>query len=98
MSNPPRRAAERLSPTLQPVTDKPARLSLSDASAPTEDRYGHSVRIRHAASSLSPTTESIAGGRKPSTKSAAVDAALAARTTARLSSRSTSSNQQQEIM
>src|SRR5438445_5559596 len=31
MSDSPRRAAERLSPDLLPVTDKPARLSLSDA-------------------------------------------------------------------
>src|SRR4051794_17869753 len=92
MSDSPRRAAERLSrpPTRHRQAGAP--LTLRRA-APTEDWYGFGVRIRHAASSLPPTTESIAGGRKPSRKSAAFDAALAARTTARLSSRSTSSQE-----
>lgn len=43
--------------------------------------------MHHAASSLPSTRESIPGGRKPSRKSAAFDAALAARTTARLCAR-----------
>jgi hypothetical protein len=51
------------------------------------------VRMQHAASSVSSTTEPIAGGRKASIKSAAFDATLAARTAARLSSHSTSSQE-----
>src|SRR6185437_2160203 len=91
MSDSPRRATGRRSLDLQPVTNKPARLSLSDAQHQLKAETA--VRMHHAASSLPSTRDSITGGRKVSKKSAAFDAALAARTTARLSSRNTSSQE-----
>jgi len=86
----PRRATERLSLDLLPVTGKPALLSLSDDAphqlkADTETTCGCVTRPPRCPQRRNRSQ----AAKKASRKSAAFDAALAARTTARLSSRST---------